>query len=73
MKTTLFLSTIAAGLVALSTTTFAQNAGAAYAQAYGDAYAGVTPSLRYLSPMDRFTGSDLGNRRRVTGRHHTTE
>jgi hypothetical protein len=68
MKTTLFLSTIAAGLLAVSTTTFAQNAGAAWAQAYGDAYAGA---MQYTAPIDRFAGSDLGYQPRMTGRHHT--
>jgi hypothetical protein len=67
MKTTLFLSAIAAGLVAVSTTTFAQNFGA-YAQAYGDA---AMTSSQYTAPTDRFTGSDLGYQGKVTGRRHT--
>jgi hypothetical protein len=70
MKTTLFLSTIAAGLLAVSTTTFAQNFGA-YPTAYGDASAGAMPSLQYTAPIDRFAGSDLGYQRRATRRHRT--
>ena len=56
MKTTLFLSALAAGMLAVSTTTFAQNFGA-YPQAYGNA--SVTPSVapRYTAPTDRFTHS----------------
>jgi hypothetical protein len=66
MKTTLFLSALAAGMLAVSTTTFAQNFGA-YPQAYGNA-ALVTPSVapRYTAPTDRFTRSDLDYRGKVT-------
>ena len=65
MKTTLFLSALAAGVLAVSTTTFAQNFGA-YPQAYGNA--SVTPSVaqRYTAPIDRFTRSDLGYQGKVT-------
>jgi hypothetical protein len=68
MKTTLFLSTIAAGLLALSTATFAQDAGAAWAQAYGDAN---TSATQHATSIGGFAGSDLGYHPRVTGRHHT--
>jgi hypothetical protein len=61
MKTTLFMSMVAAGLLAVSTTTFAQNLGT-YAAAVGDAYA---------SPIDRFTRSDLSYQRKVAGQRNT--
>jgi hypothetical protein len=69
MKTTLFLSTIAAGLMAVSTMTFAQNFGG-YAQTVGEAYAGTVASPQQTAPIDRLTRSDLGYQRNVTGRRH---
>jgi hypothetical protein len=69
MKTTLFLSTIAAGLVAASTMTFAQNFGA-YATAVGQS--NVSQSVR-TAPIDRFTPADLGYQGKVThGKAHTS-
>jgi hypothetical protein len=64
MKTTLFVSALAA-VLAISTSTFAQNY-VAEAQAYGDA----VQSTRTVAPIDRFTRSDLGYAGRVTVRHH---
>jgi hypothetical protein len=47
MKTTLLLSTL--GLIFASTAAFAQNPGASYAQAVGDALTSVTrPDMGYV-------------------------
>jgi hypothetical protein len=59
MKTTLFLSTLAAGVVAVSTATFAQNFGG-YPQAYGDAAATPRVEQRYTAPIERLSHSDFG-------------
>ncbi len=69
MKTTLFISAFAACVVATSTATFAQQGGANWAQSYGDATVQSVPAPRYVAPLDRFTGSDLGYAGEVT-RHH---
>jgi len=74
MKTTLFLSTLAAGVLAVSTATFAQNFGG-YAQAYGDAAVtrNATPNWSYTVPVDRFARSDFGYQGKVTApRNQTT-
>jgi hypothetical protein len=55
MKTTLLLSTIAAAVLAVSTTTFAQSYGN-YAQAVGQGYTNSANA----GPYDRFTRTDLG-------------
>jgi hypothetical protein len=65
MKTTLFLTTLAAGVLAVSTVTFAQQGFGNYAQAAGDAAA----SQRTAAPVDRFTRSDFGYQRKVTVPH----
>ena len=59
MKTALLLSALAAGLMAVSTTAFAQNF-VNYPQSYGSITQGVAPSWGYVAPNDRFTRSDLG-------------
>ena len=66
MKTTLFLSALVAGVLAISAPTFAQEAGAGWAQSYGDAQA----SRGYAAPIDRFTRSDLGYAGKVTVHRH---
>jgi hypothetical protein len=75
MRTTLFLSSVAAGLLAVSTTTFAQNYGA-YAQAVGDAAQTTTVAPGYAAPLGRFTrpglGSDLGYRGSITAPRNKT-
>ena len=53
MKTTLFLSTLAAGLLVVSTTTFAQNF-VNYPQAYSSVTPGAAPSWGYTAPADRY-------------------
>jgi hypothetical protein len=63
MKTALLLSSLAAGLLAISTTVFAQNF-VNYPQAYGSP--GAAPSWGYTAPADRFTRSDLGHQGKVT-------
>jgi hypothetical protein len=68
MKTTLFLSTIAAGLVAASTMTFAQNYGV-WATAVGQA--NVSQSVR-TAPINRFAPADLGYQGKVTHKAHTS-
>jgi hypothetical protein len=65
MKTTLFLSTLAAGVLAVSTTTFAQSFGN-YAQAYGDVAAAPSMTQRDTAPINRFTRSDLGYAGKMT-------
>jgi hypothetical protein len=72
MKTTLFLSALAASVLAVSTATFAQEGGANWSQAYGDATVRSVPSQRYVAPLGRFTRSDLGYAGRVTTNHHRT-
>jgi hypothetical protein len=62
MKTTRFL-TLAAGLLAVSTTTFAQNF-VTYPQVGGGTWAAP-------GPIDRFTPADFGYRRPVIVRPHT--
>jgi hypothetical protein len=65
MKTALFLSTVAAGLLAVSTVCFAQNWGN-YPQAYGDSQGAF-----YYAMPKAFSPSDFGYQRRVTPlRHH---
>lgn len=59
MKTTLFLSTFAAGLLAVASTTFAQNF-VNYPLAAGTAGANATATRSDIAPVDRFTRSDLG-------------
>ncbi len=72
MKTTLLLSALTAGLMAVSTTTFAQNF-VNYPQSYGSITQGVAPSWGYVAPNDRFTRSDLGYQSRVTAPRHKTK
>jgi len=60
MRTALFLSSVAAGLLAVSTTTFAQNYGA-YAQAVGEAAQTTTVAPGYAAPLGRFTRADVGS------------
>jgi hypothetical protein len=71
MKTTLFISTLAAGLLVVSTTTFAQNF-VNYPQAYSSVTPGAAPSWGYTAPADRFTRSGLGHQGKVTMPTHTT-
>jgi hypothetical protein len=71
MKATLLLSALAAGLLAVSTTTFAQNF-VNYPQAYGSATSGAAPSWGYTAPAKRFTRSDFGYRGNVTVTPHKT-
>lgn len=61
MRTALFLSSVAAGLLAASTATFAQNYGA-YAQAVGEAAQATTVAPGYGAPLGRFTRPDAGYR-----------
>ena len=70
MKTTLFLSTIAVGLLAASTMTFAQSGFGNYPQAIGDGYANAGANSQYTVPADRFTRTDLGYQGNVTRQHH---
>jgi hypothetical protein len=70
MKTTLFLSTLAAGALAIATTAFAQNF-TAWSQSYGDT-AAQTQSQRYAAPIDRFTRSDLGYQGKVATQRNKT-
>ena len=72
MKTTLLLSALAAGLMAVSTTAFAQNF-VNYPQSDGSITQGVAPSWGYVAPNDRFTRSDLGYQSRVTAPRHKTK
>src|ERR1700738_4344415 len=58
MKTTLLLSALAAGLMAVSTTTFAQNF-VAYPQSYGSITQGVAPSSGFVAAHDPLTRSAL--------------
>lgn len=69
VKTTLLL---AAGLMAVSTTAFAQNF-VAYPQSYGSITQGVAPRWSYVAPNDRFTRSDLGYQGSVTAPRHKTK
>ena len=55
--------------VIAASTAIAQQGGANWAQSYGDATVQSVPALRYVAPVDRFTGSDLGYAGKVT-RHH---
>jgi hypothetical protein len=75
MKTALFLSSVAAGLLAASTATFAQNYGA-YAQAVGEAAQATTVTPGYGAPLGRFTrpdvGSNLGYRASITAPRNKT-
>jgi hypothetical protein len=68
MKTTLFLSALTAGVLAVSTASFAQEFGN-YAQAVGDAAAAQSVAPRYVAPIDRFTRSDLGYEAKATAPH----
>jgi hypothetical protein len=75
MKTTLFLSAFAAGVLTMSTATFAQSFGN-YAQAVGEPAATQTFAPRDLAPVDRFSRSDLGYQAnagapRHKAKHHT--
>ena len=68
MKTTLFLSSVAAGLLAVSTTTFAQNF-----TYYPNAYPSVTqgPAWGYTAPADGLRRSHLSHQRNVTVPTHS--
>lgn len=75
MKTTLLLSALAGGLLAVSATAFAQNFTyypQAYPQSYGPVTSGAAPSWSYPAPANRFTRSDLGYHGRVTAPPHKT-
>jgi hypothetical protein len=65
MKVTLFLSALAGGLLAVSTTAFAQNF-TYYPQSYGSVTSGAAPSWGYTAPANRFPRSDLGYHGSVT-------
>jgi len=71
MRATLFLSSVAAGLLAVSTTTFAQNF-VNYPQAYGPVTPGAAAGWGYAAPADRFTRSDLSHQGKVTVPTHRT-
>jgi hypothetical protein len=71
MRTTLLLSSVAASLLAVSTTTFAQNYGA-YAQAVGEAAQATTVAPGYGAPLGRFTRPDAGYRGSITTPRHKT-
>src|SRR5262249_47726787 len=59
MRTALFISSVAAGLLVVATPTFAQNYGA-YAQAVGEAAQATTVTPGYGAPLGRFTRPDPG-------------
>ena len=65
MKTTLFLSSVAAGLLAVSTTTFAQNF-TYYPSAYPSVTLGAAPGWGYTAQADRLTRSHLSHQGKVT-------
>lgn len=69
MRTALFLSIAVAGLLAVATTTFAQNYGA-YAQAVGEAAQATTVAPGYGAPLGRFTRPDAGYRGNITTPRH---
>src|SRR5260370_19392013 len=71
MRTHLFLSSVAAGLLAVSTTTFAQNYGA-YAQAVGEAAQTTTVAPAYAAPLGRLTRPDAGYRGSITAPRNKT-
>jgi len=71
MRTTLLLSFVAAGLLAASTTTFAQNYGG-YAQAVGRAAETTTVAPGYGAPLNRFTRPDAGYRGSITAPRNKT-
>jgi hypothetical protein len=71
MRTALFLSSVAAGLLAVSTMTFAQNYGA-YAQAVGEAAQTPTVTPGYGAPLARFTRPDAGYRGSITAPRNQT-
>jgi hypothetical protein len=68
MRTTLFLSSVAAGLLAVSTTTFAQNF--VNYPAYSSVTPGTAPGWGYIAPADRFTRSELSHRGKATAPTH---
>jgi hypothetical protein len=68
MRTTLFLSSVAAGLLAVSTTTFAQNF--VNYPAYSSVTQGTAPGWGYIAPADRFTRSELSHQGKVTAPTH---
>jgi hypothetical protein len=70
MRTALFLSSVAAGLLAVAPTTFAQNYGA-YAQAVGEAAQATTVTPGYGAPLGRFTRPDAGYRGSITTSRNT--
>jgi hypothetical protein len=69
MRTALFLSSVAAALLAVSTATFAQNF-----TYYPNAYPAVTPSAApgwdYTAQADRLTRSHLSHHGKVTVSTH---
>jgi hypothetical protein len=65
MRTTLFLSSVAAGLLAVSTTTFAQNF-VNYPNAYPSVTPGAAPGWGYSAPADRLTRSHVSHQGKVT-------
>jgi hypothetical protein len=71
MRATLFLSSVAAGLLAVSTTTCAHNF-VNYPQAYGPVTPGAAAGWGYAAPADRFTRSDLSHQGKVTVPTHRT-
>jgi hypothetical protein len=71
MRTVLLLSSVVAGLVAVSTTTFAQNYGA-YAQAAGEAAQTPTVAPGYGAPLARFTRPDAGYRGSISAPRNKT-
>jgi hypothetical protein len=68
MRTTLFLSSVAAGLLAVSTATFAQNF--VNYPAYSSVTPGTAPGWGYIAPADRFTRSELSHHGKVTAPTH---
>jgi hypothetical protein len=71
MRTALFLSSVAAGVLAVSTMSFAQNYGA-YAQAVGEAAQATTVTPGYGAPLGRYTRPDAGYRGSVTAPRNKT-
>jgi hypothetical protein len=71
MRTALFLSSVAAGVLAVSTMSFAQNYGA-YAQAVGEAAQATTVTPCYGAPLGRYTRPDAGYRGSVTAPRNKT-